>query len=115
MEVISEAHLHVSNGNRHVVEYPEFAGISFQSTKEKERFRVQKVTEVLGKMNGDIPHDRQGDFIFTTVTLPEGITELPPDWKIDPVPIPPKPVENQPVNFDLEDIQPFVSRKPQMQ
>lgn len=111
MEVITAARLHVQNGTNYTVQCPELCGQTFETPRQKEKFRSAKVAEMLGSLMKDTPEEKKGDLIFDTVILPQEITELPDNCKPMP-PEKPRPVEDQPVRFDLENVEPFKYRKP---
>jgi len=114
METVLSAHLHVVNGSREIVEYPEFRGMTFSTPKQKEKFKRERVEEIFGCMLNEIPSSKKADFILETVELPEGIDELPNSWKPEPIIYPPKKVAEQPISFDFINVEEYNWRKPRM-
>ena len=108
MEVIVKAFVHKENGTRLVTEYPELAGIIFQSSKEKERFSRNKLKEMFGDKFEDIPENTRMSLLLVTVIPPQGVTELAKDWQPDPI----KPVK--PPVYTPREHPTFQFRKPKM-
>lgn len=116
MQIVIDAKLHAQNGSQHIIQYPELNGMVFHSESERENWKRKTVEDMYHEKDENVDGMHKADFIFRFVELPEGVETLPPDWKIDPIPVtkPIAKVRQQPVLLELLDVAEYPWQKPKM-
>lgn len=112
MQYVVDCTLLAMNGTRHTIAYPEYIGMTFKDEKTKESWKRKTLRDMFQDKNDHLEGMSAADFILEYVELPEGVSELPTNWKPDPVDPPTKKVVEQPIPFELIECEEFKSRKP---
>jgi hypothetical protein len=109
MEFVLKATVNKINGSNTKTEYPDIKDIRFETVKEKDKFRKAKEKEIFNA-EPDKCDDLQINLYLTTVIPPDGITDLPADFHLEPVAVS-KPV-SKPQTISNEPVEHYNFRKP---